>query len=148
MNLINTQSFGTVQPASKRPGRSFRHRVPSAVSPATTTLPAETDLRNCSNDYERLGFHAGVQTAVSVQATPLGRGLVTCTDVGRQPLVSVPIENSLIIADQPIDAISIFSDRHHRAWQEIHGELPPKLLEFLQGECHVHVCSEQNSNGI
>lgn len=52
----------------------------------------------------------------------------------REALLTVPLANALIIADEPVSGISIFSDRQHRQWQELHGELPPMLLEFLQGE--------------
>lgn len=52
----------------------------------------------------------------------------------REALLTVPLQNALIISDEPTDGISIFSDRQHRKWQELHGELPPLLLEFLQGE--------------
>jgi hypothetical protein len=52
----------------------------------------------------------------------------------REALLTVPLANALIIADEPVSGISIFSDRQHRQWQELHGELPPLLLEFLQGE--------------
>jgi hypothetical protein len=51
----------------------------------------------------------------------------------REALLTVPLFNALIIADEPIDSISIFSDKQHRRWQELHGEIPPLLLEFLQG---------------
>jgi hypothetical protein len=52
----------------------------------------------------------------------------------REPLVSVPVQNALIIADDPVGSISIYSDRAHRRWQEANGELPELLLEFLQGD--------------
>lgn len=52
----------------------------------------------------------------------------------REALLTVPLQNALIISDEPTDGISIFSDKQHRKWQELHGELPPLLLEFLQGE--------------
>jgi hypothetical protein len=134
MNLLPFESSTSCWHACNRSNCTSRHRGVSYAIPAATSTPLlETDVRNCADDYERLGYHAGVRSAVTVQETPLGRGLVTCTDVGRQSLVSVPIENSLIIADHPIDALSIFSDRHHRRWQEVHGDFPPQLLEFLQG---------------
>lgn len=72
--------------------------------------------------------------SLAVGATALGRGLVAqAAAEPRQALVSVPLANTLVICDEPVDAISVFSDRQHRAWQEAHGELPEQLLEFLQG---------------
>jgi hypothetical protein len=55
----------------------------------------------------------------------------------REGLLTVPLHNALIIADEPTGGISIFSDKQHRQWQELHGQLPPLLLEFLQGEQHL-----------
>jgi hypothetical protein len=70
---------------------------------------------------------------VAVRDTPVGRGLVAQADVPKGPIVSVPIENALVIADDPLSSVSVFSDRQQRAWQARHGEMPEALAEFLQG---------------
>jgi hypothetical protein len=87
--------------------------------------------------YEQLAQAAGATVSTAVGTTPLGRGLVVSRDIAsaREPLVSVPVQNALIIADDPVGSISIYSDRAHRRWQEANGELPELLLEFLQGNC-------------
>jgi hypothetical protein len=84
-------------------------------------------------DYARLALLADARSSVHVGATRLGRGLVSPAAVGRQALVSVPIHNALVVSDSPSDSISIFADRQQREWQEQHGQLPDRLLEFLQG---------------
>lgn len=83
---------------------------------------------------------AGATVATAVGTTQLGRGLIVSRDIdsSRQPLVSVPVQNALVIADDPVGSISIYSDRAHRRWQEVNGELPQLLLEFLQGNSSVH----------
>ncbi len=53
---------------------------------------------------------------------------------GRQAIVAVPMYNALIISDTPLTGVSVFSDTCHREFQERHGELPPELLAFIQGE--------------
>jgi hypothetical protein len=60
---------------------------------------------------------------VACQPTQLGRGLVTLqpTVLDRQILVSVPLENSLVVSDNPLGSISVFGDRWQRAWQRAHG---------------------------
>lgn len=57
-------------------------------------------------------------------------------------MAALPLQvNALIIADEPTSSISVFSDRAHTAWQEVHGALPEPLLEFLQGELSsAHSC--------
>lgn len=88
--------------------------------------------------YVQLGQLAGVTSAgVSVQQTALGRGLVAGGSAARQALLAVPTSNSLIIADNPLDGISIFSDRHLASWQQQHGALPEELVDFLQGKCNL-----------
>jgi hypothetical protein len=85
--------------------------------------------------YVQLGQLAGVTSAgASVQQTALGRGLVAGSSAARQALLAVPTSNSLIIADNPLDGISIFSDRHLASWQQQHGALPEELVDFLQGK--------------
>lgn len=90
--------------------------------------------------YEQLAHAAGATVATAVGTTQLGRGLIVSRDIdsSRQPLVSVPVQNALVIADDPVGSISIYSDRAHRRWQEVNGELPQLLLEFLQGNSSVH----------
>lgn len=86
---------------------------------------------------EELSHHAGVLQSpplVAVSCTALGRGLVAQSDLQRGPILSVPIVNSLVIADDPLGGISVFSDRQQRAWQERNGEMPEQLTDFLQGE--------------
>jgi hypothetical protein len=65
----------------------------------------------------------------------------------REALLTVPLHNALIIADEPIDNISIFSDKQHRRWQELHGDIPPLLLEFLQGKQRQASSKHTNSRG-
>lgn len=84
--------------------------------------------------FELLAQHADATVLAAVGPTPLGRGLVAGRSIApRDPVVSLPVHNTLLVADDPIDGISIFSDRQHRRWQELHGSLPEQLLEFLQG---------------
>lgn len=97
-----------------------------AVSPSVTASPSQ------ASPYDELAAAAGAETLCDVGITPLGRGLVARTGAGRQPIVSVPVQNALVIADEPL-GLSIFSDRQQRAWQAAHGEMPEQLLEFLQG---------------
>eukprot|EP00882_Tetradesmus_deserticola_P024520 GHRQ01026806.1.p3 GENE.GHRQ01026806.1~~GHRQ01026806.1.p3 ORF type:complete len:147 (+),score=32.45 GHRQ01026806.1:971-1411(+) len=103
------------------------------VKAASSNLAETAPQSGCV--YEQLARAAGATTAATVGTTQLGRGLVASRDIPcpREPLVSVPVQNALIIADDPVSSISIYSDRAHRRWQEAHGELPELLLEFLQG---------------
>jgi len=93
-------------------------------------------LTTCEADpYNQLAALCEANGAVDVGKTQRGRGLVLSKEMPeREALLTVPLYNSLIIADEPTSGISIFSDRQHRRWQDLHGELPPLLLEFLQGQ--------------
>lgn len=104
----------------------------TSTAEASASAPASLDL------YAALGQLCGATGPVAVGSTRLGRGLTLQSDVpAREALLTVPLENALIIADEPTTGISIFSDKQHRRWQERHGEMPPLLLEFLQGELAV-----------
>lgn len=107
-----------------------------AVPASTATLPAGNTLPRSTDDpYTQLAELCGAQGPVAVSKTVRGRGLVLQEDMpAREALLTVQMQNTLIIADEPTSGISIFSDRQHRRWQELHGELPPLLLEFLQGK--------------
>jgi hypothetical protein len=97
---------------------------------ATVPSSVQTDV------YDELATHAELlQTprVVNVRTTPLGRGLVAAADVARGPIASVPIYNALVLCDDPLGGISVFSDRQQREWQERHGEMPPELADFIQG---------------
>lgn len=106
--------------------------------PAASTATLEASAITAADPldpYAALGQLCSAAGPVEVGSTARGRGLVLRADVpAREALLTVPLENALIIADEPTGGISIFSDKQHRRWQEQHGELPPLLLEFLQGE--------------
>jgi len=75
---------------------------------------------------------AGATGAFAVGGEP--RGLLATADLPpRTAVVDVPLRNALVLSDEPTSSITVFSDRHHVDWQRNHGELPPALLEFLQG---------------
>lgn len=98
-------------------------------------MPTSTADAPALDPYTQLAQLCGATGPVTVGTTQLGRGLVLESDMpAREALLTVPLHNALIIADEPTDGISIFSDKQHIRWQELHGELPPLLLEFLQGE--------------
>jgi hypothetical protein len=113
------------------PGAHALAPHPVKAAPQTLAEP----VTHSSDVYEHLAQAAGATVATAVGTTQLGRGLVLSRNIdsARQPLVSVPVQNALILADDPVNAISIYSDRAHRRWQEANGELPELLLEFLQG---------------
>lgn len=122
------------------------HRRPAAaaarcrrscpLAAAAVPVAASTQAPHAQHDpYAQLAELCGAAGPVAVGHTPRGRGLVVSQDMPeREALLTVPLQNALIISDEPTDGISIFSDKQHRKWQELHGELPPLLLEFLQGE--------------
>ncbi|GLC52280.1 hypothetical protein PLESTB_000604500 [Pleodorina starrii] len=85
-------------------------------------------------DPEALASAAGVRRVVHCGPTPLGRGLVAPHALERQAIVSVPLQNTLVITDEPLSGISIFGDRCQALWQEHHGPLPQQLLDFLTGD--------------
>ncbi|WIA21504.1 hypothetical protein OEZ85_000708 [Tetradesmus obliquus] len=124
-----------------RPSQQTRPFLPNAgafaphPSRAASQTLAEPVLHS-GDVYEQLAHAAGATVATAVGTTQLGRGLIVSRDIdsSRQPLVSVPVQNALVIADDPVGSISIYSDRAHRRWQEVNGELPQLLLEFLQGD--------------
>ncbi|KAI8476015.1 MAG: hypothetical protein J3K34DRAFT_516927 [Monoraphidium minutum] len=107
------------------------------VAGAAPPLRANASTRTAEDVYGELAAQAELLEAsaprVRAARTPRGRGLVAAAGAARGPVASVPLRNALVIADEPM-GISVFSDRQHRAWQEAHGDLPPLLLEFLQGE--------------
>lgn len=119
------------------PGRSFRpsfvpHHRSLRLQPVLTASSVVEPLTYVA--FDQLAQHAAATVTAAVGPTPLGRGLVAQRDVApRDPVVAVPVHNSLVLADDPLSGISIFTDRHHRRWQEVHGNLPEQLLEFLQG---------------
>lgn len=116
-------AFGSLPASNARSLRLHASPVAEAVN-----------SRTAYDEFEQLAQHAGATVLTAVGPTPLGRGLVATHNVApRDPAVSVPVHNALVIADDPINGISIFSDRQHRKWQEAHGTLPGQLLEFLQG---------------
>eukprot|EP00775_Hariotina_reticulata_P004636 gene4636-4889_t len=105
--------------------------APRAAAPVELTAAAP--LTPAGDAYSKLAQQADASTKCSVGVTQLGRGLVATAAVDmREAVVSIPVQNALIIADDPMNSISIFSDRHHRRWQERWGPLPPQLLDFLQ----------------
>lgn len=116
---------------SRQPNVAHRapQRVGAAATAVTTAAPPLLD------EWEQLASLAGASCVAQVGPTPLGRGLVVPDGaprlVAHQQLVGVPALNSLIIADDPL-GLSIYSDRHQRRWQEVHGALPQELLDFLQ----------------
>lgn len=125
---VGTRSSGNGVPLDtrqRRPRLCLRPPASTGTSPSVTAADV----------YNELSRRAGVQQSpplVEVRATPLGRGLVAASDLPRGALATVHITNALVIADDPM-GISVFSDRQHVAWQERHGDMPPALLEFLQG---------------
>lgn len=90
--------------------------------------------REDNSPYAELAQLCAASGAVSVGTTACGgRGLLLRHDLPeREAALAVPLHNALTIADDPISGISIFSDVQHRRWQELHGPLPPLLLDFLQ----------------
>lgn len=78
---------------------------------------------------------AGVDTVAYECATPLGRGLVVGPGgVARgQTIARVPIENTLVVSDDAVSGLSIFGDQHIRRHQELHGNLPDPIVDFLIG---------------
>lgn len=123
---------------SWHPGTAARrHRWTSLAPAAAATTAATTSPAARQEDpYTQLARLCDASGPVAVGKTLLGhRGLLLQQDMPeREALLTVPLANALIIADEPVSGISIFSDRQHRQWQKLHGELPPLLLEFLQGE--------------
>ncbi|GIL48199.1 hypothetical protein Vafri_4886 [Volvox africanus] len=85
-------------------------------------------------DPDALAKAAGVQRLVHCGPTPLGRGLVAPHSLDRQAIVSVPLQNTLVITDEPLTGISVFGDRCQGLWQQHHGQLPQQLLDFLTGD--------------
>lgn len=109
-----------------------------AVSATTTTGALTNEIAlSAAQAAEHLASLAGVQRFTVVDKTPLGRGLVLSNAVIKQCIVSAPIENCLVITDEPLDGISVFGDRLLDLWQEKHGALPPVLIELLQGTSRV-----------
>lgn len=120
------------------------------AAPATSTATLEAQTSSASVDPEdassepstsgawtvdeQLSRAAAVQRLVKVGKTALGRGLVAKMMLDKQCIVSVPLENAMVITDEPTTSISVFGDRCQEAWQQEHGALPSQLLEFLQGE--------------
>jgi hypothetical protein len=118
--------------AHHKPFNPYKWRADAA---ATTLATDETQPRSTASEdkHQLLARLADAKTDVYVGATPLGRGIVSPNDVGRQAIVTVPLHNALVISDSPSDSISIFGDKQHEAWQQHHGKMPDMLLEFLQG---------------
>lgn len=114
---------------------SLRHAVFSGTPRPSVVVAA---FKVAAIDvYDELASLAGVHQPLQLvlpRETALGRGLVAQADLGRGPIASVPITNALVICDDPLSSISVFSDRQQRAWQDRWGELPDQLLEFIQGE--------------
>ncbi|EFJ46660.1 hypothetical protein VOLCADRAFT_92848 [Volvox carteri f. nagariensis] len=94
----------------------------------------ETTYIRDAFDPEVLATAAGVQRLVQCGPTPLGRGLVAPRLLERQVIVSVPLQNTLVITDDPLSGISIFGDRGQELWQQHHGQLPEQLLDFLTSD--------------
>jgi hypothetical protein len=88
---------------------------------------------------DTLASLAKAELCVAVGDTPLGRGLVAPSSIGKKTVVAVPTVNSLVVTDSPMDEISIYGDTQHQRWQETHGHLPPELLDFIEGEPHASI---------
>ncbi|KAG2451954.1 hypothetical protein HYH02_003728 [Chlamydomonas schloesseri] len=101
----------------------------AVAEPATTT-----EVVSPPADPEALAALAEAQRLVRCGATPLGRGLVALQALDRQCIVSVPLQNALVISDEPLSGISVFGDRCQELWQETHGRLPLQLAEFITGD--------------
>jgi len=129
------------QCACSLPGGVAGRRVPtqSRAQPSQTRVVSSKAARDSTSTdlYEDLAAHAAVLQSpplVAVRQTALGRGLVALRDIApRTAVVTVPIANSLTITDDPLNSLSIFSDRQQRAWQEAFGDIPDALQDFLQG---------------
>lgn len=118
-------------------GQCRRHHDSRAAAAARPQLRcrAVPTASPAVDPYTQVAQLCAAEGPVVVGQTPRGRGLVVSEDMPeREALLTVPLHHALIIADEPTSGISIFSDKQHRRWQEVHGPLPPLLLEFLQGE--------------
>jgi hypothetical protein len=118
------------------PRRASAPAPPAAVPSADAAAAAAQPPPPAKAPHTRLAADAGLLQSpplVAVSATPRGRGLVAAAGAPRGALASVPLRNALVIADDPLGAISVFSDRQQRAWQEAHGGMPEALLDFLGG---------------
>lgn len=127
----------TAVPRAAAQVRISRQRLLLRAVPASTaSLPAPVAVYDKNADpYTQLAELCSAGGPVAVGQAIRGRGLLLQQDMPeREALLTVPLYNALIIADDPTDSISIFSDKQHRRWQELHGDIPPLLLEFLQGK--------------
>lgn len=127
--------------ARPRPSSSSVVIVSSKAAAQSTTIATSVaddpyaDLAACAGVVVESKNGGGPRAVAGV--TALGRGLVLDGDAPAQrgaTLVSVPIANALVIADEPMGGISAFSDRQHAAWQAAHGDMPSALLDFITGE--------------
>ncbi|GLI69471.1 hypothetical protein VaNZ11_014089, partial [Volvox africanus] len=106
-----------------------------AATQSSSSIRALPDSLNpTAFDSDALAKAAGVQCLVHCRPTPLGRGLVAPHSLERQAIVSVPLQNTLVITDEPLTGISVFGDRCQGLWQQHHGQLPQQLLDFLTGD--------------
>jgi hypothetical protein len=80
-------------------------------------------------EFEVLADLAEADILVALRAAPLGYGLVAREAVARTHTIDLPIESTLTICDRA----SPFFDDYLERWQQAHGELPEKLLEFITG---------------
>ncbi|KAG2499539.1 hypothetical protein HYH03_002485 [Edaphochlamys debaryana] len=140
---LESSRIGNAGPRSRAP----RGRPCAAAAPLTLVqevavtqadaAPVEAPTEPLSDlaDPEALARAARVEKQLVVGYGPLGRGLVATQALeARQSVVSVPLENALIITDEPLDGISVFGDRCLEAWQAAHGRMPEDLVDFLTGE--------------